>query len=47
MLLNKDYKWLEKQVKKFGFKPEDALLVTIDGDNQFFCQKRGLKCQKK
>lgn len=46
-LLNKDYKWLEKQVKKFGFKPEDALLVTIDGDNQFFCQKRGLKCQKK
>lgn len=46
-LLNKDYKWLKKQVEKFGFKPEDALLVTIDGDNQFFCQKRGLKCQKK
>ena len=26
--LNKDYKWLKNQVSKFGFRPEDALVVT-------------------
>ena len=31
-------KWLKKQTEKFGIKPEQALIVTIDGDNQFFCQ---------
>ena len=36
--LGKNYKWLQKQTEKFGIKPEDALVVTIDGDNQFFCQ---------
>ena len=36
--LGKNYKWLEKQTSKFGIKPEEALIVTIDGDNQFFCQ---------
>ena len=38
--LNKDYKWLKKEVKKFGFAPEEALLVTINGDGSFFCQKK-------
>jgi len=38
--LNKDYKWLKSQVKKFGFLPEDALVVTIDGKNQIYCQKK-------
>ena len=33
--LKKDYKWLENEVKKFGYKPEEALLVTIDGKGQF------------
>lgn len=46
-ILKKDYKWLKSQIEKFGFEPEEALLATIDGNNQFFCQKRGLKCQKK
>ncbi len=41
--INKDYKWLEKEVKKFGFKPEDALVVTIDGGNQIYCQEKGGK----
>lgn len=38
--LNKDYKWLKNQVEKFGFKPEDALVVTIDGDSKIFCQQK-------
>jgi len=36
--LGKNYKWLQKQTEKFGIKPEDALIVTIDGDNKFYCQ---------
>ena len=36
--IGKNYAWLQKQTEKFGIKPEDALIVTIDGDNKFFCQ---------
>lgn len=36
--LGKNYIWLKKQTEKFKIKPEEALVVTIDGDNQFFCQ---------
>ena len=36
--IGKYYIWLKKQTEKFGIKPEEALIVTIDGDNQFFCQ---------
>lgn len=36
--LGKNYVWLKKQTEKFGIQPEDALIVTIDGNNQFFCQ---------
>lgn len=46
--INKDYRWLKAQVNKFGFMPEEALIVTVDGGNQIFCQeKMGVKCQKK
>lgn len=46
--INKDYTWLEDEVSKFGFEPEDALIVTIDGNNNIFCQQKGGKrCQKK
>ena len=38
--LGKNYVWLKKQTEKFGIKPEDALIVTIDGNNQFFCQAK-------
>lgn len=38
--LNKDYKWLKNQVKKFGFEPEEALVVTIDGEGKIFCQQK-------
>ena len=39
-LLGKNYNWLKKQVEKFGIKPEEALVVTIDGKGQIFCQKK-------
>ncbi len=39
-ILQKDYKWLEKEVLKFGYEPKDALLVTIDGKGQIFSQKK-------
>jgi len=38
--INKDYKWLESQVSKFGFEPEQALVVTIDASGKIFCQKK-------
>lgn len=39
-ILNKTYEWLETEVLKFGYKPKDALLVTIDGRGQVFSQKK-------
>ena len=39
-ILKKDYDWLKKQVNKFGILPEQALLVTIDGKGNFFCQEK-------
>ena len=39
-LIGKNYNWLKKQVEKFGVKPEEALVVTIDGKGQIFCQER-------
>ena len=38
--LKKEYKWLESEVLKFGYKPDQALLVTIDGKGQIFSQKK-------
>lgn len=38
--IGKDREWLKKQVEKFKIKPEEALVVTIDGKGQFFCQKK-------
>ena len=42
-LIEKDYNWLKKQVNKFGFEPEQALLVTLDGKGQIFCQQKNEK----
>ena len=39
----RDYEWLKKEVRKFKINPEEALLVTIDGKGQIFCQKKGGK----
>ena len=38
--IGKDEKWLEKQVEKFHMRTKDALVVTIDGKNQIFCQRK-------
>ena len=45
-ILNKDYEWLKKQVAKFGILPEEALIVTIDGKGNFFCQEKMGKKRK-
>lgn len=38
--IGKNYTWLKNQVEKFNMKPEEALVVTIDGKGQIFCQKK-------
>ena len=38
--IGKNYNWLEKQLIPFKIRPEEALVVTIDGKGQFFCQKK-------
>ena len=38
--IGKSHAWLKKQVEKFNMKPEEALVVTLDGKGQIFCQKK-------
>ena len=38
--LGKNYQWLKNQVAKFNMRPEDALVVTVDGKGQIFCQEK-------
>lgn len=38
--IGKNYAWLKKQIEKFDIKPEEALIVTLDGKGQIFCQKK-------
>lgn len=38
--IGKNYAWLKKQVEKFNIAPEEALVVTLDGKGQIFCQKK-------
>jgi uncharacterized membrane protein YcaP (DUF421 family) len=38
--ISKNRKWLEKEVAKFDMKPEEALVVTINGKGEIFCQKK-------
>lgn len=38
--IGKDEKWLNVQLKKFDAKPENTLIATMDGKNEFFCQKK-------
>ena len=33
----------KKAVQKFGFNPEEALIVTLDGKGQIYCQKKDKK----
>ena len=38
--IGKDEKWLRKEVEKFHITPEEALIVTLDGKGQIFCQEK-------
>ncbi len=38
--IGKNYVWLKKEVEKFGYSPEEALIVTLDADGEIFCQKK-------
>ena len=38
--IGKNYAWLRKEVGKFNMTPEEALVVTLDGKGQIFCQKK-------
>ena len=38
--IGKNYNWLKKQTEKFGINPEEALVVTLDGKGQIFCQEK-------
>lgn len=39
-LIGKDVVWLKKEVAKFGINPNQALIVTLDGRGQIFCQTK-------
>ncbi len=41
--IGKNYTWLKKEIEKFKMLPEEALLVTLDGKGQIFCQKKERK----
>ena len=38
--IGKDYNWLKKEVNKFKINPEQALIVTVDGKGQIYCQEK-------
>jgi len=38
--IGKDYNWLKKEVQKFKITPEEALVVTVDGKYQIYCQAK-------
>lgn len=38
--IGRDYNWLKKETNKFNINPEEALIITYNGNNQFFCQAK-------
>ena len=38
--VGKNYAWLKKEVNKFNINPEEALVVTLNGKGEIFCQKK-------
>lgn len=38
--IGRDYNWLKKETNKFNIDPEEALIITYNGNNQFFCQAK-------
>ena len=39
-VIGKDYDWLNQEIGKFGFKPNETLIATLDGRGNFFCQRK-------
>ena len=40
-IIGKSYEWLKKELKKQNMLPAEALVVTIDGSDTIFAQKKG------
>ena len=38
--IGKNKEWLEREVGKFNMKPEEALVVVLNGDQTIYCQKK-------
>ena len=38
--IGKTKEWLDREVGKFNMKPEEALVVVLNGDNTMYCQKK-------
>lgn len=38
--IGRDYNWLKREVSKFKLQPENALIVTLDGKGQIYCQEK-------
>lgn len=45
--IGKNYDWLVKQTNKFQMQPEEALLVSLNGKGNIFCQKMKKDKKKK
>lgn len=45
--IGKNYDWLKKQTNKFQMMPEEALIVTINGKGDMYCQKKLSEKEKK
>ena len=41
--IGRNYVWLRNQVEKFHMTPEEALVVTLNGKGEIFCQKKETK----
>ena len=38
--IEKDQKWLEKEIAKFDMLPTEALIFVLNGDGTYYCQKK-------
>lgn len=38
--IEKDQKWLEKEISKFNMLPTEALIFVLNGDGTYFCQRK-------
>ena len=41
--INKTYGWLKNEINKFGYNPEEALIVSCDAEGNIFSQRKAIK----